>query len=88
MEGLESVFEGILKESFVEILDGTQLPFVEEIYPSGHKFMQDDPKHTSGYAAEWLRSNGVNWWKPPAESPDLNLIKNLWHKLGVYLTRG
>ena len=44
-------FEGILKELFVEILDGTLLPFVEEIYPSGHKFMQDNgPKHTSGYA--------------------------------------
>lgn len=54
--------------------------------PSGRKFMQDnDPIHTSGYAAEWLRTNGVNWWKTPAESPDLNPIKNLWHELKEYI---
>ena len=39
--------------------------------------MQDnDPKHVSGYAGQWMKDNGINWWKTPAESPDLNPIEN------------
>ena len=66
------------KELFVEILHGTLLPFIAEVYPTGHKFMQDnDPKHTFGYADQWLKDNSVIWWKTPAESPDINPIENL-----------
>ena len=65
------------KELFVRILEGTLVPFIEAVYPEGHKFMMDnDPKHTS-----------VNWWKIPAESPDLNSIENIWHELKEYIRR-
>ena len=58
------------------------------MYPDGHKFMQDnDPKHTSLYAKEWIDNNEVNWCKMPAESPDLNPIENLWHELKEYIWR-
>ena len=64
----------------MEILDGTLLPFAKDVYPSGHKLMQDnDPKHVSGYAGQWMKDNGINWWKTSVESPDLNPIENLWH---------
>ncbi len=83
------VFDGIMKkELFVEILDGTLLPFVRDIYPCGHKFMQNnDPKHTCGYADQRMKDNGINWWKTPAESSDLNCIENLWHELKEYVRR-
>lgn len=29
-------------------------------------------RNTSGHVAQWMRDNGINWWKAPAESPDLN----------------
>ena len=83
------IFEGIMKkEMFVSILEGTLVPFIEAVYPDGHKFMMDnDPKHTSGYAAEWMSENAVNWWKTPAESPDLNPIENIWHELKECIRR-
>ena len=61
------LFESIMKkELFVEILDGTLLPFVNEIYPSGHNFMQDnDPKNSSGYTKQWMRDNDI----PLVEDP-------------------
>ena len=68
-------------ELFIDILDKTLVPFIEQVYPDGHKFMQDnDPKHSSNVTKEWLQNKSVNWWKTPAESPDLNPIENLWHK--------
>ena len=73
---------------YTEILGNTLVPFIQEVYPGGHKFMQDnDPKHTSGLAKQWLINNGVNWWKTPAESPDMNPIENFWHELKEFIRR-
>ena len=43
------IFDRIMKkELFISILEGTLLPFVKDVYPDGHKLMQDsDPQHTS-----------------------------------------
>ena len=50
--------------------------------------MQDnDPKHTSNYAIDFLRCKKVNWWKTPAESPDLHPIENMWYKLKEFNRR-
>ena len=83
------IFEGIMKkELFVEILRSSLLPTIQALYPNGHRLMQDnDPKHTSRYALQWMADNGVNWWKTPPESPDINPIENLWHELKEFIRR-
>ena len=50
--------------------------------------MQDnDPKHMSKHAKKFMDKKGINWWRTPPESPDLNPIENLWHELKEYIRR-
>ena len=77
------IFEGIMNaEAHVYILKKALLPSTRFLY-AGKKFrfMQgNDPKHTSKHAREFFAENGIQWWKTPPESLDLNPIENLWHE--------
>lgn len=73
---------------FINILEKTLLPFLKERLSEGHRLMQDnDPKHTSRCAQSFFIEKGINWWKTPPESPDLNPIENLWHEVKEYVRR-
>ena len=79
------IFEGIMNAPvYTKILEEFLVPFIRDVYPSGHKFMQDnDPKHTSCLAQDFFLQNAINWWPTPPESPDANPIENMWHELKV-----
>lgn len=73
---------------YTQTLYKTLVPFIEDVYPTSHKFMADnDPKHTSRHAQRYLEEKQINWWRTPAESPDLNPIENMWHELKEYIRR-
>ena len=73
------IFDGIIKAPlYVQILENTLLPFLRNVFPNGHRFMQDnDPKHTSRLARQFVHDNDVHWWKTPPESPDANRLDNM-----------
>jgi transposase len=82
------VFEGKMNApGYIEVLENGLKPYINKLpLPSNCQFMQDNnPKHTSKAVREWLEKENVFWWKTPPESPDLNTIENMWHKLKEYL---
>ena len=77
------VFNDIMESTFYtdSVLRDTLLPAINHLYPAPatHRLWQDnDPKHTSIKARTFMDSNNINWFKTPAESPDLNMIENVW----------
>jgi len=83
------IFEGKMNAPlFCQILRRTLLPFLQVKFPTpnSHRLMQDnDPKHCSRYARCFYDEVGINWWRTPPESPDLNPIENVWHELKDHL---
>ena len=60
---------------FIKVLEEGLLPYIS--VNQSVKFMQDnDHKNTSNKVKDWLENRSINWWKTPAESPDLNPIEN------------
>ena len=75
-------------DMYVDILKKTLKPFIDEVYPDGHRLFQDnDPKHTSRRASAYFEESGINCWRTPPASPDCNPIENVWHELKEYMRR-
>ena len=75
------IFEGIMRKEFFTdmILKDCSVPFIRVMYPHGCRLMMDnDPKHCSNYAHDFMDRNGVDWWRTPAESPDMNSTEHQW----------
>ena len=82
------IFEGkMIAAGCNEVLKSGLVPYLENV-DSTPRFIQDnDPKHTSKAVGVWLNESEINWWKTPAELPDLNPVENLWHELKEYQRR-
>lgn len=78
----------MLPYTYIEILRQSLLPFISRKYSDGHCLLQDnDPKHCSQLAQEFFVTEGINWWRTPPESPDINAIELVWHELKEFIRR-
>src|SRR6266568_3899483 len=77
-------------DQYVDILDNHLLPSIEEsgIADGECVFQQDnDPKHTSRKARNWMEENNITLLHWPPQSPDLNPIEHLWHHIKSQLCK-
>ena len=66
-------------QMYVQILKDHFVPYAEEFFPDGYFLMQDnDPKHKSHVARDFIQQNVSRFIEWPTKSPDLNPLENIW----------
>jgi len=46
-----------------------------------------DPKHAANLAKQFYSDQNIDWWKTPAESPDINPIELIWAEMKQFLRK-
>ncbi len=69
-------------ERYLQILDETVLPYIEDEFEDGNVFYYQDnsPVHRAGIVRNWFNQNFTpdQLIPTPAKSPDINPIENAW----------
>lgn len=56
------------------------------MFPFGSNKIMTQNIQAGWVAKDYFAANSINWWRTPAESPDLNPIECVWSHLKLYLT--
>ncbi|MCG8112906.1 MAG: IS630 family transposase [Candidatus Thiodiazotropha taylori] len=79
----------INSQKYVNILEDNLWPVVAKVFPNSPWIFQDDnaTPHVSRYTMQWKQRNQIPTMMWPAQSPDINIIENVWRKMKILLQR-
>ena len=74
---------------YVEILDSCLWPVIARHLPDDNYCFQDDnaPVHRARLTKTFMDENEIKTMEWPAQSPDLNIIENVWLKMKIELQK-
>ena len=82
----EGMLASVNSVNSVNILEKHLWPIVAKYFPSEDFIFQDDnaPVHRARYTVEYKLRNKIKSLSWPAQSPDINIIENVWLRLKTH----
>lgn len=74
---------------YIELLDFHLWPVIAKVFGNRPFIFQDDnaTPHCSRQTNTWKQENGIQKFNWPAQSPDLNIIENVWRCIKIKMSR-